>query len=164
MLKEKIAAIKQQAEEMIQKVQSNEDVANLRIQFLGRKSEFNNILKGLKDLAEEERRQIGQMANQVKQEIEKRLAEAEKSLKLKGFDLQAEKIDVTIPGHKVERGHLNILSQVQNEIEDIFNSMGFEVADGREIETEFYNFDALNMPKSHPARDMQDTFWLKQTA
>lgn len=164
MLEQKINEIKKHADELIQKVQSNEDVAALRIQFLGRKSEFNTILKGLKDLADGERRKIGQLANQVKQEIEARIIEAEKLLKAKSFDLHAEKIDVTIPGHKVERGHLHILSQVQNEIEDIFTSMGFEIADGSEIETEFYNFDALNMPKSHPARDMQDTFWLKQTA
>lgn len=161
MLEEKILAFKDEVFEKIKKAQNVAELSDLRVSYLGRKSEFNAILKGLKDLAEEERRKVGQLANVVKKEIEEGFLKAEKELHAKSFDHKAEKIDVTIPGKKVERGHLHILTQVRNEIEDIFTSMGFAVTDGPEVETEFYNFDALNMPKDHPARDMQDTFWLK---
>jgi len=164
MLEEKILAFKDEVFQKIKEAQNAAEILDLRVAYLGRKSEFNAILKGLKDLAEEERRKIGQLANVVKKEIEEQFNKAEKTLKANSFDHKAEKIDVTIPGKKVERGHLHILTQVQNEIEDIFTSMGFEVSDGPEIETEFYNFDALNMPESHPAREMTDTFWVKQTA
>lgn len=162
MLKEKIEKIKADAIAEIGAVQSLAELSDLRIKFLGRKSEFTSILKGLKDLTGEERRTVGQLANVTKNEIEEIFAQSEKTLKEKSFDFVAEKIDVTIPAKKLKRGHLHPLTKIQNELEDIFNSMGFEVADGPEIETEFYNFDALNIPKDHPARDKWDTFWLKQ--
>jgi phenylalanyl-tRNA synthetase alpha chain len=161
MLEEKILAFKDEVFTKIKEVLSSTDLFDLKVNYLGRKSEFNAILKGLKDLGEEERRKIGQLANVVKKEIEEQFAKAEKDLRAKSFDHKAEKIDVTIPGKKMERGHLHILSQVQSEIEDIFASMGFTVTEGPEVELEHYNFDALNIPKDHPARDMQDTFWLK---
>lgn len=161
MLEDKIKAIKSQVEELVKKAQNKDELFDLRVRFLGRKSEFNEILKGIKDLADSEKRKIGQLANDVKLEIEELIRQAEDALRAGSFDFTAEKIDVTIPGRKIERGHLHILTQVRSEIEDIFTSMGFEVADGQEIETEWYNFDALNIPKDHPARDMQDTFWIK---
>ncbi len=161
MLKQKIAEIKNEALVEIEKSTSMEIVNDLRIKYLGRKSEFTNILKGLKDLDGEERKEVGQLANTVKVELENVFTEKENELKKKSFDFVAEKIDVTMPAKKIVRGHLHPLSKIQYEIEDIFVSMGFEIADGREVETEFYNFDALNVPKDHPARDMQDTFWLK---
>lgn len=161
MLTEKIAKIKEQALAEIASADSLEVASELRIKYLGRKSEFTNILKGLKDLSEQERKTVGQAANSVKVEIEDVFAQKEKQLKEKSFDFAAEKIDVTMPAKKIEHGHLHPLSRIQYEIEDIFTSMGFEIADGPEVETEFYNFDALNLPKDHPARDMQDTFWLK---
>jgi phenylalanyl-tRNA synthetase alpha chain len=89
------------------------------------------------------------------------LEKAERMARSKSFDFAKEKIDITIPGHKRKNGHLHILTQTQSEIEDIFTSMGFEIADGPEVESEYYNFDALNIPKNHPARDMWDTFWIK---
>jgi phenylalanyl-tRNA synthetase alpha chain len=161
MLKEKIEKIKEQALQEIVAVQSQYDAEELRIKYLGRKSEFTSILKGLKDLSGEERKEVGQLANAVKAEIEDAFVQKEKELKAQSFDFVAEKIDVTMSSKKLLSGHLHPLTKIQNEIEDIFTSMGFEIADGPEVEDEFHNFDALNMPKNHPARDMQDTFWLK---
>lgn len=160
MLKEKIEKIKSEALIGIEGTKTVEEVLQLEIQFLGRKSEFVGILRQLKDVSAQEKKEVGQLANSVKVEIQNLLDQKKKNLS-SAFDAQAEKIDVTIPAKKLRRGHLHPLTQIQNEIEDIFISMGFEIADGPEVEDEFHNFDALNMPKDHPARDMQDTFWLK---
>ena len=161
MLNEKIEKIKKEALEEIAAAISIEVATELRIKYLGRKSEFTEILKGLKDLSAEEKKTIGQLANDVKAELEEVFAAKEKELKENSFDFAAEKIDVTMPAKKLKAGHLHPLTKIQNELEDIFSSMGFEIADGPEIETEWYNFDALNIPKDHPARDKWDTFWLK---
>jgi phenylalanyl-tRNA synthetase alpha chain len=160
MLKEKIVKIKQEALTAIEEAKNVEEILQLEIQFLGRKSEFVGILRQLKDVSVEEKREVGQLANNVKVEIQTLLEQKKKKL-ASTFDAKAEKIDVTIPAVKLRQGHLHPLTKIQNEIEDIFTSMGFEIADGPEVEDEFHNFDALNMPKDHPARDMQDTFWLK---
>jgi len=160
MLEQKILNIKTQALEDIEKAQSEKELLDLRVKYLGRKSEFNKILKSLKNLSLEEKKKIGPLANSVKKEIDEEIKKAEKIIKSK-VDLEKEKIDITAPGKKIKRGHLHPLTIVQNEIENIFVSMGFEIADGPEVETEFYAFDALNIPKDHPARDAWDTFWLK---
>jgi len=160
MLKDKIIAIKNEALEAISGVESIGLLDELKIKYLGRKSEFGMLMRELKNVSHEERKEVGQLANVAKKEIEDAFAQAENSLKQSSFDFAAEKIDVSMPAHKKHRGHLHPLTKIQNEIEDIFTSMGFEIADGPEVETEFYNFDALNIPKDHPARDMQDTFWV----
>ncbi len=160
MLKEKIVKIKEEAQAEVENAKTVEDVLQLEIQFLGRKSEFVGILRQLKDVSPEEKKEVGQLANAVKVEIQTLLNQKKKNL-ASTFDAEAEKIDVTVPAVKLRKGHLHPLTQIQNEIEDIFTSMGFEIADGPEVEDEFHNFDALNIPKEHPARDMQDTFWLK---
>ncbi|EKE16251.1 MAG: hypothetical protein ACD_11C00024G0019 [uncultured bacterium] len=159
-MQNKINKIKIAALEEIEKSANLEEVLELRVKYLGRKSEFNQILKGLKDLSEQEKKEIGPLANAAKKEIDEVLAKKEKEFRF-SVDWEAEKIDVTIPVKKKKRGHLHPLTKVRNEIEDIFTSMGFEIADGPEIETEYYNFDALNIPKNHPARDKWDTFWIK---
>jgi len=161
-MKSKILEIKSKAIEEISKVKTKEDLFDLEKEYLGRNSEFNRILKNIKNLSEEEKREVGKLANISKIGIQNHINKMQKTLEQTGFDFAKEKIDITIPGKKKKMGHLHILSQVRSEIEEIFTGMGFEVADGPEIETEFYNFDALNVPKDHPARDMQDTFWLKQ--
>lgn len=163
MLEQKILNIKTEAFKAIKEARASERIFELRVKYLGRKSELNEVLKGLKSLSAEEKRMIGPLANSVKQEIEADLQKAEKLFRSKLFNLDAETIDVTIPGKVIKQGHLHILSQIQNEIEDIFTGMGFEIADGPEVETEWYNFDALNMPADHPARDAWDTFWIKST-
>ncbi|KKP81797.1 MAG: Phenylalanine-tRNA ligase alpha subunit [Candidatus Moranbacteria bacterium GW2011_GWF1_35_5] len=128
---------------------------------MGKKSEFNQILKGLKDLSDEEKKMVGPLANESKTEIqtalENKMGELEDLI-----DMEKEWIDVTAPGKKIKKGHYHPLSIVQKDIEDIFTSMGFEIADGPEVESEFYNFDAVNVPEDHPGRDMQDTFWISK--
>jgi phenylalanyl-tRNA synthetase alpha chain len=161
MFKEKISDIKNEALEAIKKADSEEKLEALRVQYLGRKSEFGLLMRELKNIAPEERSAIGQLANDAKKAIEQAIEEAERKISQASFDVEAERIDVTIPAGKLKRGHLHPLTRIQNEIEDIFTAMGFEIADGPEVEDEFHNFDALNIPKDHPARDMQDTFWLK---
>ncbi|HPX94023.1 MAG TPA: phenylalanine--tRNA ligase subunit alpha [Candidatus Moranbacteria bacterium] len=161
MLSEKINKIRNEAILQIQSAANEDEINAIRVKFLGRKSEFTSILKGLKDLSPDERKSVGQLANSAKREIEEALAQKGQEIKQKSFDFAAEKIDITIPAVKMKRGHLHPLTQIQNELEDIFISLGFEIADGPEVETDFYSFDALNMPPDHPARDKWDTFWIK---
>jgi phenylalanyl-tRNA synthetase alpha chain len=131
-----------------------------RVRSLGRSSELSLFLRTLKDRAEQERKELGQVANQLRQELEQRFDEAKERLQ-DAVSGAAEKFDVTAPGRRISRGHLHPLTQAQEQINAIFASMGFRIVEGPEVETEFNNFDALNLPSDHPARDMQDTFWLK---
>ncbi|OGI32708.1 MAG: phenylalanine--tRNA ligase subunit alpha [Candidatus Moranbacteria bacterium RIFOXYA12_FULL_35_19] len=162
MLKEKIENLKKQFLAEIEKIKPSEEALfELEKRYVGRKSEFISILKNLKNLTPEERRQIGELANNTKNEIFEIIKNKKTEIESGSFDAEKEKIDVTIPGKKKSVGHFNPISLVRRDIEDVFTSMGYEIADGPEIENEWYNFDALNIPKDHPARDMQDTFWLR---
>jgi len=166
MLEQKINEIKRHFMDAINKVQNKEDLFHLEKKFLGRKSEFINILKNLKDLDIDEKRRIGELANQVKNEMAGYIAKERKYLGVKTEKKAQENkqgIDVTLPGKKQNIGHLNPISIVRREIEDIFTAMGYEIADGPEVENEFYNFDSLNIPKDHSSRDMQDTFFIKNS-
>lgn len=129
--------------------------------YLGRKSEFNTLLKGLQELLPEERKAVGIFGNQAKQELLTRFEERSQVLHQGKRDIEQERIDVTLPGKGASAGHLHPITQIEQAIEDIFSSMGFGIADGPEVESEWYNFDALNFPPDHPARDMQDAFWLE---
>lgn len=134
----------------------------LRVKYLGKKGELTTILKQMGKLSAEERPVIGQMANEVRQALEDAVARRQEELKAKELDrrLASEKLDITMPGKTRAEGGLHPLSIVQEDLIDIFRSMGFDVVDGPEIETDYYCFEALNVPKDHPARDMQDTFYL----
>jgi len=162
-MKSKINQIKNLALEEISKIKSVVDLENLKVKYLGRKSELTAVLRGLKDLSKEERKELGEMANKTRGEIEESVKYQVASIKQRelGDIEEKEKTDVTYPGTKTKKGHLHPLTQVRYEIEEIFKSMGFLTVEGQEVEDEFYNFDALNIPKNHPARDMWDTFWLK---
>ena len=162
-MKDKIENIKNAALAEIAKVENAEVLEEVRVKYLGRKSELTEVLKGLKDMSMEEKKEIGQISNAVKTEIESAIATKELEMKEKEFaELDTkEKVDITYPGEKVAVGHIHPLTRTRYEVEDIFRSMGFLIADGREVEDEFHNFDALNVPQDHPARDMWDTFWLK---
>ncbi|MDP1619969.1 MAG: phenylalanine--tRNA ligase subunit alpha, partial [bacterium] len=149
MLEQKILGIKTEALERIRSVKDDAGLFEFEKKYLGRKSELTGILKGLKDLSQEDRKKIGELANAVKMEISEALEGKKRELKNAGFDFESERIDVTIPSKANGYGHPHILSIVQREIEDIFTAMGFEIADGPEIEQEFYNFDALNVAKDH---------------
>lgn len=135
---------------------------DIRVKYLGKKGELTQILRGMGGLGPEERPVIGQLANRVRERLESELEKktAELKEKAKGERLAREKIDVTLPGRPVVRGHKHPLTQVLEEIQEIFLGMGFAVAEGPEIEYDYYNFEALNLPKDHPARDMQDSFYI----
>jgi len=160
MPQEKIIHIEKEAQASLQTVQTIADLDVWEVKYLGRKSELNDILKSLKDLSPEEKRVVGPLGNRVKQSLFKAFEETKEILLEKSIDWEAERVDVTAPGVLSSRGHLNPVTLVEHEIEAIFSEMGFVIADGPEIETEHYNFDALNVAADHPARDMQDTFWI----
>src|SRR3989344_4227652 len=159
MKRQEILQMKSEAITLIERASSKDAIFALRKKYLGRKSAFNQTLKGLKNLSQEERKVLGSLANAVKREIDAALLCAEASVSV---DFEKERIDITIQGKKIACGHLHPLTIVERDIESIFTAMGFEIADGPEVETEFYNFDALNIPEDHASRDMQDTFWLTQ--
>ncbi|HOO72881.1 MAG TPA: phenylalanine--tRNA ligase subunit alpha [Spirochaetota bacterium] len=164
-MEEKLNTILEEALAAISSAADEKGLEDVRVRVLGRKGSLTLILRTLGELAPEERGKMGKRSNEIKKQIESALDEKTASLSEAGIDqlLQSEWIDVTLnsPGstRRREPGHLHPISQIQYEIEDIFTSMGFQILDGPEAETEHYNFEALNIPKHHPARDMQDTFW-----
>src|SRR4030042_3343708 len=131
----------------------------VKIKYIGRNGQLTKILKKLRELAPKERKIIGSLANETRKEIEKEYEKRKKELG-EQIDWEKEKIDITLPGRKSEIGSLHPITLVYREIEKIFSSMGFEIAEGPELETDWYNFPFLNFPFDHPARDMQDTFWI----
>ena len=140
-----------------------EAIEAVRVEALGRKGKLAEISKTFGKLAPEERASLGKLLNKVKQELESSLDARKSALESVALDarLASEWIDLTAPAAGIRPGHLHPITQVQREIEDLFVSLGFAIMDGPEVEQEYYNFDALNIPPDHPARDMQDTFWLK---
>jgi len=156
-MKEKIEKLKNEILGSLAKVKEEKVLKDLEIKYLGRKGELTKILRSLKDLSEKEKKEIGQLANEIKKEIEDKFAEMKKVIL---GSSEKEQTDITLPGEKIERGHLNPITIVQNELEDLFTSLGFMVLDGPELESDFYNFVAVNIPPNHPARDMQDTFYI----
>jgi phenylalanyl-tRNA synthetase alpha chain len=147
----------------LERASTLESVEAVRIEALGRKGKFSEISKDFGKLPPEERKKAGARLNRVKQDLEARLETRRAALQSTALDaqLESEWLDLTAPAPGPRPGSLHPVTQVQREIEDLFVSLGFTVLDGPEVETEFYNFDALNIPADHPARDMQDTFWLK---
>ena len=156
-MKEKIEKLKNEILGSLAKVKEEKVLKDLEIKYLGRKGELTKILRSLKDLSEKEKKEIGQLANEIKKEIEDKFTEMKKIIL---GNAEKEQTDITLPGEKIERGHLNPITIVQNELEDLFTSLGFMVLDGPELESDFYNFTAVNIPPNHPARDMQDTFYI----
>jgi len=147
----------------IKKAPSLDDLKEIEVSYLGRKGKLTLILRGLKDLSPEEKKSIGKLSNEIKTTLETAFDDIAQKLEAKKIASQLEKnfFDTTIPGTARPIGHIHPLSQVQEEVERIFSQMGFAILDGPEIESEYYNFEGLNIPKDHPARDMQDTFFLK---
>ena len=139
-----------------------EALEKTRVKYLGRKGELTKILRSLKDLTLEKRREIGPKANQLRRELEETFATKLNELKTKNLKLKTE-LDITRPGHRIKTGHLHILSKTEEEIRQIFLSLNFSVVEGPEVEDEYHNFDALNIPYNHPARDAWNTFWLKNS-
>ena len=164
MMKEKLEQIRAQAAAALKNAADERSVDEIRIQFLGKKGELTSILKQMCSLSAEERPKMGQLANEIRGDIENTIAGTMAAMKKRALDrrLEKETLDVTIPGKKPALGRLHPLNSTLNQLIDIFRSMGFDVVDGPEVENDYYNFEALNVPKDHPARDMQDTFYLAE--
>ncbi len=163
-MKEQLEKIRQLAEAELAECNSAETLEALRVKYLGKKGELTAILKQMGGLSAEERPVIGQLANEVRKSIEDTLAARTAALKseLAAKKLKEETIDVTLPGKVQSVGKLHPLTAVLNEVKEVFLGMGFEVVEGPEVETDHYCFEALNMPKHHPARDTQDTFYISE--
>lgn len=163
-MKEQLEAIRQKALNELENAASIQDIEAVRIKFLGKKGELTGILKQMGKLSPEERPVIGQLANVIRSEIEAKIEEDSKAIaqKLQAEKLKAEKIDVTLPGKAKVLGSRHPLTVVLDDIKDIFIGMGFDIVDGPEVEKDYYNFEALNIPKDHPARDTQDTFYINE--
>jgi len=162
-MKQKLEEIKQSIIDILENGTVNEEeLENLRIRYLGKKGELTAVLRGMGSLSSEERPIIGQLANDVRSFIESKLDEKKEELKKAAFDrrLIEEKIDVTMPGKFSASGRRHPLSQIENEMCEIFRTMGFDIVEGPEVEYDYYNFEALNTPANHPARDTQDTFYI----
>ena len=161
-MKDQLEKIKAQAMQALESVSDLKLLDELRIKYLGKKGELTAVLRGMGALSPEERPKIGALANQVREQIEEKLQSKidELSAKLQSEKMKAEEIDVTIPGRRRETGKLHPLSTVLNQVKDIFIGMGFSIAEGPDVELDYYNFEALNIPKNHPARDTQDTFYI----
>lgn len=161
-MKEKLIKIKENAAAQLLEIKSMDKIEEFRVKFLGKKGELTAVMKGMGALSAEERPLIGQLANEVRTFIENAIEEKRGSLKdsLMAAKIKAETLDVTMPGKRAAHGTLHPLTKVLNDLEDIFIGMGFTIAEGPEVELDYYNFEALNIPKDHPARDTQDTFYI----
>ena len=161
-MKEKLEEIKSKAKEELDRIQNLQELQDLKVKLLGKKSELSNMLKSLGELSAEERPKVGNMVNNVRKEIEESMAKAEEKFKSAALNqkLEKEKIDITMPSTKITRGSKHPINRVIEEIQDLFVSMGYDVVDGPELETDEFCFERLNLPEGHPARDMQDSFYI----
>ena len=156
--------------ELLEKIQKNaldeiasgKDTEDIRVKYLGKKGELSGVLRGMGALSAEDRPKIGALANTVRANIEEALKNAVAIAEAKKLDLKLkrEKLDVTVPGKNIERGHKHPIYETERTLRDIFIGLGFSVVEGPEVEYDYYNFEALNLPKDHPARDTQDTFYI----
>ena len=161
-MKDKIDKIYKEAKEQIEKIDLAQELNDLKVKYLGKKGELTTILKGMGNLSPEERPKLGSLVNEIKDSIVQIIEEKEKQLKEKELNkkLEKEKIDITLPGTKISRGSKHPINRVIEEIQDLFVSMGYDVIAGPELETDEFCFERLNLPKGHPARDMQDSFYI----
>ena len=159
-MKNKIKLIYDEVLNKLDEIKDMDSLKEVEIKYFSRKGKISAIMHSLKDLSLDLKKELGELANTTKRELEKKLAEKKENLlnKLVGEKM----IDVSLPGEKIKQGHLNPITIVQNELEDLFTSLGFMVLDGPELESDYYNFTALNIPPLHPARDMQDTFYVNE--
>ncbi len=162
MIKEQLDKIRENALKQIGDTDGLDVLNDIRVNILGKKGELTGILKSMKDVAPEDRPKVGQMVNEVRQEIEKNLEDTKKRLEAAAREakLASETIDVTLPAKKNNVGHRHPNTITLEDVENIFIGMGYEVAEGPEVEKDYYNFEALNIPADHPAKDEQDTFYI----
>ena len=164
-MREQLEKIREEALNQIEASEALEKLNEIRVAYLGKKGELTNLLKGMKNVAPEDRPKVGQMVNEVREQLENRLEEAKTALARKAREeqLKREVIDVTLPAQKNKVGHSHPNTIALEEVERIFVGMGYEVVEGPEVEYDRYNFEKLNIPKGHAARDEQDTFYINDT-
>ena len=160
-MKEKLTEIREAALKSIDDA-TDATLEQIKVRYLGKKGELTAVLRGMGSLTPEERPKIGQLANEIRESIEAASAKKVQEAQAKALErkLKAEKVDVTMPGTALPAGHIHPLTKVRRDLEDIFIGMGFQVVEGPEVELDYYNFQALNIPENHPARDTQDTFYI----
>ncbi len=163
-MKDRLEQIRQNALTQIEEAGALEKLNDIRVAFLGKKGELTSIMKSMKEIAPEDRPAFGQMVNETRSEIEKKMEEMKTELarKAREAQLKAEVIDVTLPAKKSNVGHRHPNTIALEEVERIFVGMGYEVIEGPEVEKDYYNFEALNIPDNHPAKDEQDTFYINK--
>lgn len=161
-MREKLEEIRESSKKVVENIHDKASLEAFRVEYLGKKGKLTDVLRGMGGLSAEERPVIGQLANDVRSFIEEEISKI--SIKLEKEETERkmaeETIDVTLPGKSVHMGNKHPLTVVLDELKDIFIGMGFQISEGPEIETDYYNFEALNIPKDHPARDTQDTFYI----
>ena len=162
MLKESIEKIKEKSIKDIKELKDSKALEELRIKYLGKKGELTAVLRGMKDLAPEERPIIGNLVNEVRDNLEELISKRQEEFKKEELNkrLENEKMDITLPSSKLKRGSIHPLNRIIEDMEDLFVSMGYDVVVGPELETDEFCFERLNLPKGHPARDMQDSFYI----
>ena len=163
-LRKELEALKESYKEKFEEITNLQELQQLKAELLGKKGKITQVLKNLKNVPPEERKEIGKLTNQIKQFFEELIKAKEQSIKDKLLEeeLKKSQIDITLPPFWIEAGAPHVVKETLKEITDIFVTMGFSVAEGPEVEREEYNFDMLNIPKDHPARDMQDTFFINK--
>ncbi len=163
-MKERLQQLQEDALSALQQAEDLKTLQDVRVQILGKKGALTEVMKGMRDLSAEERPAIGSLVNNLKDQFESSFAARQTELQQQSIAkrLASEKIDVTLPGRRTATGSLHPVTLVTDEVVDIFARLGFSVEEGPEIEQDFYNFEALNIPKDHPARDMQDTFYISE--
>lgn len=163
-MKEELEALQKETLTFLSQASTEKEVSEIRVRVLGRKGSLTQLLKGLGALPEADRREVGRCANQIKEGLESRIEET--LLRIQEQErkkaLEKEKIDVTLPGRRIPFGKKHPITRTLDEIIDIFSRLGFEVVEGPEVELDYYNFEALNIPKGHPAREMQATFFISE--
>lgn len=164
-MEQELVNLQAQAKKQLLTIESGDQLEDFRIQFLGRKGLFSGIMKGLGNVSKEDKPRLGQMANTIKREIAQLYAEKQQSLSAGSgaSSTNNDSIDLTLPGRKPQTGKLHPITQIMNEVCTIFENLGFSVAEGPDVEHDHYNFEALNIPAHHPARDMHDTFYVSDS-
>lgn len=163
-LQEKLRLLHDEARQKLTAAKTIQEVEEIRVGYLGKKGELTQVLKAMKDVSPEERPVIGALANEIRDDLTSRIEAGKEQLEMQLLNekLADESIDVTLPGTPFQKGHRHVITQIMEEIEDLFISMGYQVIEGTEVEEDYFNFERMNLPKNHPARDMQDTFYITE--
>ena len=163
-MEKKLLQLQEEVKQKLSKIETLNDWNVLKSEYLGKKSTFNDFMKDLKDVSKEEKPKLGQLINEAKQKVSRLFDDAKQVIedRLVEQKLKSETIDVTLPGKKLQLGTKHLISQVIEEVEDIFLGLGYTVKEGPEVESDKYNFEMLNLPKDHPARDMQDSLYIDE--